>query len=62
MDDFGEWIVKKGQWRLRVQPRTEPNPRSMTNGDSGMEIILVAVKLNAVSGQRGRNITRDYLS
>ncbi|KAL2038898.1 hypothetical protein N7G274_008420 [Stereocaulon virgatum] len=62
LDDFGEWIVKKGQWRLRVQPRTEPNPRSMTNGDSGMEIILVAVKLNAVSGQRGRNMTRDYIS
>ena len=62
LDEFGEWIVKKGQWRMRVQPRTELNPRNLASGESGMEIVLVAVKLDAVSGQRGRNMTRRFLN
>ena len=63
LDDFGEWIVKKGQWRMRVQPRVDLSPRASRGGDSGaMEIVLCAVKLDAVSGQRGRNMAREFLS
>ena len=63
LDEFGEWIVRKGQWRLRVQPRIELSPRSSRSGEGpGMEIVLCAVKLDAVSGQRGRNMGREFLS
>ena len=63
LDEFGEWIVRKGQWRMRVQPRAETSPRSSRSGIEGqsMEIVLCAVKLDAVSGQRGRNMGRDWI-
>lgn len=56
LDDFGEWIIVRGQWRLRVQPRAD-------QGHAGqrMEIVMCAVKLDAVSGQRGRNMQRGFL-
>lgn len=54
LDEFGEWIVRKGQWRMRVQPRVDLSPRNSRSGEGGgMEIVLCAVKLDAVSGQRG---------
>ena len=64
LDEFGEWIVRKGQWRMRVQPRVDLSPRSSRGGIEGgaMEIVLCAVKLDAVSGQRGRNIGRGWVS
>ena len=66
LDEFGEWIIRKGQWRLRVQPKTDGGGgmggRSRGGGDVGMEIVLHAVKLEAFSGQRGRNMGRNWLS
>ncbi|KAI9810107.1 MAG: hypothetical protein M1827_006718 [Pycnora praestabilis] len=54
LDDFGEWIIRTGQWRLRVQP---------TAGSTGnMEVVLIAVKLDALSGERGRNTKRSFLN
>lgn len=52
---FGEesWVVKTGQWRLRVQ-----NGR---NGKGGVECVLVAVKLDAISSELGRNAQRGFL-
>jgi len=47
------WVIKTGQWRLRVQ-----NGR---NG-KGVECLLVAVKLDAVSGEGGRNKKRAFLA
>jgi len=61
LDEFGEWVVKKGQWRVRVQPKAEHNPRRSQEA-GGMEIVLVAVRLDAVSGQRGRNMGRGFIS
>ena len=58
LDEFGEWIVRKGQWRLRVQPR----PEQSDHVGQRMEIVLHAVKLDAVSGQRGRNMMRGFLN
>ena len=57
LDDFGEWIILKGQWRLRVQPRPDQNHTGQK-----MEIVMCAVKLDAVSGQRGRNTRRGFLT
>ncbi|TVY24138.1 Uncharacterized protein LHYA1_G007817 [Lachnellula hyalina] len=53
---FGDetWLVKTAQWRLRVQ-----NAR---NGKGGVECVLVAVKINAVSGELGRNAQRMFLA
>jgi hypothetical protein len=47
------WLVKTGQWRLRVQ-----NAR---NARGGVECVLVAVKIDAVSGEYGRNSQRMFL-
>ena len=69
LDDFGEWIVKKGQWRLKVRPRPDgsrPMHHEIPNGNGAifdkMEIVLHAVKLEAFSGQRGRNMQRGFLN
>lgn len=55
LDEFGEWIVRRGQWRLRVQASVNPTK-------SDVEIVLIAVKLDALSGERGRNTQRDFLT
>lgn len=52
-EDNTEWVVRRGQWRLRVQ-----NAR---NGRGGVECVLVAVKLDAVGGEKGRNVARGFL-
>lgn len=54
-----EWIVTKAQWRLRVQPMPCAAAQS---GRSGMEIILGAVKIEAYSHGRSRNVAREFLS
>ena len=51
-----EWIIKRGQWRVRVQ-RTSNN-----DGKGGMEVVLCAVKLEAFSGELGRNMGRGFLA
>lgn len=73
-DDFGEWSIRRGQWRLRVQPRPDIGKRGIGSSNmsvgsvggiggegNGMEIVMHAVKLDAVSGQRGRNMMRSFL-
>ncbi|XEV06296.1 hypothetical protein FSHL1_011583 [Fusarium sambucinum] len=47
-----EWVVKTGQWRLRIQ--YSPNGR-------GVECVLVATKLDAMSSQLVRNMSRGFL-
>jgi hypothetical protein len=48
-----KWIVRTGQWRLRIQ--------NSARGKSGVECVLEAVKLDAVSGDAGRNSQRGFL-
>ncbi|KAI9850932.1 MAG: hypothetical protein M1838_004818 [Thelocarpon superellum] len=55
MDDFGEWVVRRGQWRLRVQPQPD-------SSRGGMEVVMMAVKLDAYSGEKHRNAHRTFLS
>ncbi|KAI2845302.1 hypothetical protein CBS11350_4321 [Aspergillus niger] len=47
------WIVRNGQWRLCMQPRAK--------GD-GMDILMIAVKLEVFTLQRARNKQRKFLS
>ncbi|RGP62512.1 hypothetical protein FSPOR_9259 [Fusarium sporotrichioides] len=47
-----EWVVRTGQWRLRIQH--SPNGR-------GVECILVAAKLDAMTSQLARNMSRGFL-
>ncbi|KAK4102490.1 hypothetical protein N658DRAFT_495199 [Parathielavia hyrcaniae] len=48
-----EWIVRRGQWRLRIQ--------GTRNGKAAVECCLVAVKLDAYSSERARNAQRPFL-
>jgi len=48
-----EWIVKTGQWRLRIQ--------GAKNGKAAVECVLVAVKLDAMSSEQSRNSQRPFL-
>ncbi|KAM4059138.1 BTB/POZ fold domain containing protein [Hirsutella rhossiliensis] len=47
------WSVKTGQWRLRIQ--------GTKSGKSAVECVFVAVKLDAVSSELGRNVARGFL-
>jgi hypothetical protein len=47
------WVIRTGQWRLRVQ--------HARNGKGGVECVLVAVKLDAMTGEAGRNARRGFL-
>ncbi|KAK2751140.1 hypothetical protein FQN57_000215 [Myotisia sp. PD_48] len=55
------WVVSKGQWRLRVQPTAAAATTGPDSTGGGMELLLVAVKLEVYSGQRGRNAKRPFL-
>lgn len=50
----GEWVIRSAQWRLRVQ-KNEDTVRG------GYEIIFVAVKVDAFSQERARNVRRSFL-
>lgn len=59
----GYWIIKTGQWRLRIRSRGGGSgDLSSGTGAGGVECVLVAVKLDAVSGESARNETRGFLN
>lgn len=47
------WVVKTGQWRLRIQ--------GSSSGKSGLECVFVGVKIDAVSSEQARNAARGFL-
>ncbi|KAI7161931.1 hypothetical protein KC349_g2359 [Hortaea werneckii] len=49
------WVVKKAQWRLRVQP-------VHVGGKKGIRVALLAVKIDAISNDRARNAARAFLA
>ncbi|KAK5074229.1 hypothetical protein LTR64_006626 [Lithohypha guttulata] len=51
----GKWVIRCGQWRLRVQ-QSERDPVR-----GGYEIIFIAVKIDAFSEERARNVRRKFL-
>ena len=48
-----EWVVRTGQWRLRIQ--------GARNAKAAVECCLVAVKLDAYRSERARNAQRSFL-
>ncbi len=58
------WTVSKSQWRLRLQSRSD-NEGDGSGDDGqeglGMEIVMVAVKIEATSGEKARNARRRFL-
>ncbi|KAI7650849.1 hypothetical protein KC318_g16141, partial [Hortaea werneckii] len=50
-----DWVVKKAQWRLRVQP-------VHVGGGKGIQVVLIAVKIDAISNDRARNAARAFLA
>ncbi|OJD12070.1 hypothetical protein AJ78_07283 [Emergomyces pasteurianus Ep9510] len=56
IDDHREWVVQKGQWKIRLQAN------ALDSSSGRMEIVFVAVKVHALSGQRARNGSRGFLS
>ncbi|GAB1743567.1 hypothetical protein NU219Hw_g496t1 [Hortaea werneckii] len=49
------WVVKKAQWRLRVHPVN-------IGGKEGIRVVLIAVKIDAISNDRARNAARAFLA
>ncbi|OQV05919.1 hypothetical protein CLAIMM_10574 isoform 2 [Cladophialophora immunda] len=54
--ELGEWTIRTGQWRLRVQPNSQDSIRG------GFEIVFVGVKIDAFSSERARNARRGFLN
>lgn len=56
------WLVRSGQWRLRVF-RATPGQHGPGHGNAPAPVraVLVAAKVDAVSGQRERNARRAFL-
>jgi len=52
LGDSTEWIMKRGQFRLRVQ---------QSGTGKAMAAVLVGVKLEVLSGEYGRNSKRAFL-
>lgn len=48
----GEWMVRTGQWRLRYQ---------IDDARTILRVELVAVKIDAVTGERAKNAQRRFL-
>lgn len=49
-----KWIVRTGQWRLRIQANE--------SGSGGVEMVLIALKLDVYTTQQWRNRTRNFLT
>jgi hypothetical protein len=52
--DVDEWVIRKGQWRLQMQ--------GTPTGKAPVEIVLVAVKIDALSSELARNASRGFLT
>lgn len=49
-----EWVIRKGQWRLKIQ--------GQRGGRNAVECMLVAVRLEAYSNEQARNAQRGFLT
>ena len=50
-----EWIVKRGHWRLRLEPVES------ADGIGRMQVVMCAVRIEAMSGEKARNRRRGFL-
>ena len=54
--ELGNWTIRTGQWRLRVQPNSQDTIRG------GFGIVFVGVKIDAYSSEKARNGRRSFLN
>ncbi|KAL8671920.1 MAG: hypothetical protein Q9168_003595 [Polycauliona sp. 1 TL-2023] len=54
------WTVDKSQWRLRLRPVLDQD--SDGTEERRMEVVMVAVKIEATSGEKARNTQRRFLT
>jgi len=54
-----EWVVKKSQWRLRVQPVATTGFEDEELGR--LEVVMEAVRIEAYTAERFRNQARGFL-
>ncbi|KAK8182506.1 hypothetical protein BC567DRAFT_293738 [Phyllosticta citribraziliensis] len=54
-ESMPEWVVNRGHWRLRLQVINQ-------DGEHRVEVVLCAVKLEALSGERARNGKRGFFA
>ncbi|KAL8841315.1 MAG: hypothetical protein Q9176_003408 [Flavoplaca citrina] len=54
------WTIEKSQWRLRLQSKLETEDDELER--RRMEIVMVAMKIEATSGEKARNTQRRFLS
>ncbi len=56
------WTVHRGQWRLRVQPRSSSTSTDREEDEGrSVEIIMEAVKIEATTGEKARNAQKNFL-
>lgn len=54
MPDAEEWVITRGHWRLRVE--------ALPSDPGRLEVVMCAVRLEALTGERARNANRGFLS
>ncbi|KAK8157847.1 hypothetical protein BKA80DRAFT_206878 [Phyllosticta citrichinensis] len=54
-ESMSEWVVNRGHWRLRLQVVNQ-------DGEHRVEVVLCAIKLEALSGERARNGKRGFFA
>ena len=54
------WTIEKSQWRLRLQSTLETENDELET--RRMEIVMVAMKIEATSGEKAKNTQRRFLS
>ena len=52
-----EWLIQRGQWRLRIEAAEEPE-----GSPSRVEVVLCAIRLEGYTREMHRNRTRGFLS
>ncbi|KAL8901184.1 MAG: hypothetical protein Q9207_005330 [Kuettlingeria erythrocarpa] len=56
------WAIHRGQWRLRVQPRSSSTSTDREGEERrSVEIIMEAVKMEATTREKARNAQKDFL-
>ena len=59
-DDEMQWVVKRAQWRIRVEPVDTLDP-SGVNGGGRMQVVLCPVRLEIIRSEKARNRMRGFL-
>lgn len=54
-----DWVVCRAQWRIRVEPARIPHDDD--DDDANIQVVLEAVKMEAYTKEKTRNVSRGFL-